>query len=110
MSLFFRAVTQVSRGGRLRTTSVVLLRRLWGSPDAQRQLLPGTDLEPKSVPDFESVGAMWAPVEALRQLEDSDYRSPDPPRLYPKVSMAARCQQQLCRGSSRGGGRNKARA
>jgi len=46
----------------------------------------GTGLEPKSVPDFESVGALWAAAEDLERLRDEDYRSPDPAELYPQVA------------------------
>ncbi|CAE7246018.1 ndx-1, partial [Symbiodinium natans] len=42
--------------------------------------------EPKSVPDWESVGAMWAEVEEVQNLKESDFRHPDPQDLYPKVA------------------------
>jgi len=42
--------------------------------------------EPKSIPDWESVGAVWAHVHDLARLKERDYRSPDPAKLYPKVS------------------------
>eukprot|EP00930_Biecheleria_cincta_P034239 TRINITY_DN23676_c0_g2_i1.p1 TRINITY_DN23676_c0_g2~~TRINITY_DN23676_c0_g2_i1.p1 ORF type:complete len:384 (-),score=72.88 TRINITY_DN23676_c0_g2_i1:83-1234(-) len=44
------------------------------------------NVEPKSVPDWESVGAVWADAKDLERLTRSDYRSPDPAGLYPKVA------------------------
>lgn len=41
--------------------------------------------EPKSLPDWESVGAMWVDVKELKKLKESDYRHPDPAELYPQV-------------------------
>ena len=43
-------------------------------------------LELKSVPDFESVGACWVDVQSLAALRDTDYRSPDPASLFPRVA------------------------
>jgi len=40
----------------------------------------------KSVPDFESCGAMWVLPEELSDLEERDYRSPDPAKLFPGVA------------------------
>mmetsp|Transcript_73129 Transcript_73129/g.174258 ORF Transcript_73129/g.174258 Transcript_73129/m.174258 type:complete len:392 (+) Transcript_73129:91-1266(+) len=45
--------------------------------------------EAKSVPDWESCGALWLPVEDLGKLDHGDYRSPDPADLYPKVASGA---------------------
>jgi len=42
--------------------------------------------QPKSIPDFESVGAMWVAPESLAALSRDDYRSPDPARLFPPVA------------------------
>lgn len=44
------------------------------------------DAEPKGVPDWESVGALWIDVRDLKELEVDDYRAPDPLLLYPKVA------------------------
>eukprot|EP00931_Biecheleriopsis_adriatica_P029472 TRINITY_DN17493_c0_g1_i2.p1 TRINITY_DN17493_c0_g1~~TRINITY_DN17493_c0_g1_i2.p1 ORF type:complete len:370 (-),score=65.69 TRINITY_DN17493_c0_g1_i2:311-1420(-) len=44
-----------------------------------------SDAKPKSIPDWESVGAVWADVSDLQRLSEDDYRSPDPADLYPKV-------------------------
>ena len=41
---------------------------------------------PKSVPDWESCGACWVSVDELSSLNADDYRSPDPPRLFPRVA------------------------
>eukprot|EP00656_Telonema_subtile_P028806 TRINITY_DN3144_c0_g2_i2.p1 TRINITY_DN3144_c0_g2~~TRINITY_DN3144_c0_g2_i2.p1 ORF type:complete len:271 (+),score=63.15 TRINITY_DN3144_c0_g2_i2:480-1292(+) len=41
---------------------------------------------PKSVPDFESVGAMWVQPQQLNSLSDKDYRSPDPAFYFPAVA------------------------
>lgn len=46
----------------------------------------GADAEPKSIPDFESVGALWVAADDLRLLQKEDYRSTDPARLYPRVA------------------------
>jgi len=46
----------------------------------------GADLEPKSIPDFESCGALWVQAEDLEELGAADYRSPDPPRFYPQIA------------------------
>lgn len=40
----------------------------------------------KSIPDFESVGAMWVWPDQLEQLSVDDYRSPDPARYFPAVA------------------------
>jgi len=53
------------------------------------------DCEPKSVPDWESVGAVWADVSELDKLSDGDYRSPDPADLYPKVARGELRPQPL---------------
>ncbi|CAE7445342.1 unnamed protein product [Symbiodinium sp. CCMP2456] len=45
--------------------------------------------EPKSVPDWESVGAMWAEVADIQKLKESDFRNPDPQELYPKVASGS---------------------
>jgi len=40
----------------------------------------------KSVPDFESVGALWVSVAEMQaELREQDYRSPDPPELFPAI-------------------------
>eukprot|EP00746_Dinoflagellata_sp_MGD_P019984 gnl/MRDRNA2_/MRDRNA2_14645_c0_seq1.p1 gnl/MRDRNA2_/MRDRNA2_14645_c0~~gnl/MRDRNA2_/MRDRNA2_14645_c0_seq1.p1 ORF type:complete len:389 (-),score=74.47 gnl/MRDRNA2_/MRDRNA2_14645_c0_seq1:82-1248(-) len=43
-------------------------------------------VEPKSLPDWESVGALWSAVEDLALLNDEDYRAPDPATYFPKVA------------------------
>ena len=40
----------------------------------------------KSIPDFESCGAMWVSSNALDELTRADYRSPDPPKYFPAVA------------------------
>jgi 8-oxo-dGTP pyrophosphatase MutT (NUDIX family) len=40
----------------------------------------------KSVPDFESVGAMWVDVSELEHLKESDFRDPRPLEMFPLVS------------------------
>jgi ADP-ribose pyrophosphatase YjhB (NUDIX family) len=40
----------------------------------------------KSVPDFESVGAMWVDVSELDHLKKEDFRNPDPLKMFPLVS------------------------
>mmetsp|Transcript_96160 Transcript_96160/g.310179 ORF Transcript_96160/g.310179 Transcript_96160/m.310179 type:complete len:122 (+) Transcript_96160:712-1077(+) len=45
--------------------------------------------EPKSIPNFESCGALWTAAEDLARLSDKDYRSPDPAELYPAVASGA---------------------
>jgi len=40
---------------------------------------------PKTVPDWESAGAIWVDVQSLRSLRSEDYRSPDPAKLFPAV-------------------------
>eukprot|EP00929_Paragymnodinium_shiwhaense_P103705 TRINITY_DN67394_c0_g1_i1.p1 TRINITY_DN67394_c0_g1~~TRINITY_DN67394_c0_g1_i1.p1 ORF type:complete len:404 (+),score=54.10 TRINITY_DN67394_c0_g1_i1:56-1267(+) len=42
--------------------------------------------QPKNVPDWESVGAVWVDVGQLNELSREDYRNPDPADLYPKVA------------------------
>jgi 8-oxo-dGTP pyrophosphatase MutT (NUDIX family) len=44
---------------------------------------------PKSIPDFESVGAMWVDHERLAALGRGDYRAPDPAELFPAVATGA---------------------
>jgi len=51
--------------------------------------------EPKSVPDWESVGAVWADARDLERLTHADYRSPDPADLYPKVASGQLTPQSL---------------
>lgn len=46
----------------------------------------GAGAQPKSVPDFESVGAVWVAAEAARALAPAAYRSPDPRELFPAVA------------------------
>mmetsp|Transcript_56306 Transcript_56306/g.89416 ORF Transcript_56306/g.89416 Transcript_56306/m.89416 type:complete len:420 (+) Transcript_56306:58-1317(+) len=41
---------------------------------------------PKSVPDWESVGAFWVSAESVECLARDDFRSPDPPKLFPLVA------------------------
>jgi phosphatase NudJ len=53
------------------------------------------DCEPKGVPDWESVGALWTDVSGLEKLTKKDYRSPDPADLYPKVATGALQPQSL---------------
>eukprot|EP00931_Biecheleriopsis_adriatica_P103188 TRINITY_DN78058_c0_g1_i1.p1 TRINITY_DN78058_c0_g1~~TRINITY_DN78058_c0_g1_i1.p1 ORF type:complete len:363 (-),score=31.84 TRINITY_DN78058_c0_g1_i1:87-1076(-) len=47
--------------------------------------------EPKSVPDFESCGAMWVDAASLGTLWASDFRSHDPLELYSKVADGTLC-------------------
>merc|ERR1711972_118345 len=54
-----------------------------------------SNCEPKGVPDWESVGALWTDVEALDKLSREDYRSPDPVDLYPKVANGTLKPQSL---------------
>lgn len=42
--------------------------------------------QPKTVPDWESVGAMWVYPEQLAPLRGLDYRSTDPARYFPAVA------------------------
>lgn len=42
--------------------------------------------EPKSVPDWESAGALWVSPEDLQELSPNDYRSDDPAVLFPGVA------------------------
>lgn len=51
--------------------------------------------EPKSVPDWESAGALWTDVSGLEKLSEGDYRSPDPADLFPKVASGALKPQSL---------------
>lgn len=44
------------------------------------------DDEPKSVPDFESCGALWVAAEDLASLSEEDFRSLDPAELYPAIA------------------------
>jgi len=45
------------------------------------------DPEPKSIPDYESAGALWVAADDLgRKLSQEDYRNPDPAELYPSVA------------------------
>jgi len=41
------------------------------------------------VPDWESVGALWCAAGELSTLRASDYRSPDPAHLFPRVASGA---------------------
>jgi len=41
--------------------------------------------QPKTVPDFESCGALWVDTGQLAALAPEDLRSPDPARLFPRV-------------------------
>mmetsp|Transcript_10330 Transcript_10330/g.22794 ORF Transcript_10330/g.22794 Transcript_10330/m.22794 type:complete len:435 (-) Transcript_10330:454-1758(-) len=55
-------------------------------------VVPDVEAHPKSIPNFESAGAVWADAQDLDVLKDSDYRHPDPADLYPKVvSGELRC-------------------
>jgi len=40
---------------------------------------------PKSVPDFHSVGAIWVDPSDLEDLNENEYRNPDPPKFFPGV-------------------------
>ena len=40
---------------------------------------------PKSVPDFHSVGAIWVDPGDLEDLNENEYRNPDPPKFFPGV-------------------------
>lgn len=44
---------------------------------------------PKSVPDWESAGALWCDLPGLAALRTSDFRSPDPLELFPRVASRA---------------------
>ena len=46
-------------------------------------------MEVKSVPDFESCGAVWVTSAQLTALDDTDYRSPDPAFWFPAVTKGA---------------------
>ena len=45
---------------------------------------------PKSVPDFESCGAVWASVDEVMALGPRDFRGPDPQQWFPRVAAGAR--------------------
>lgn len=47
------------------------------------------DAEAKSVPDFESCGALWVDPEGLERIREEDCRSPDPLVLYPAVARGS---------------------
>lgn len=40
----------------------------------------------KTIPDFESCGAVWSSLQDLLTLKEGDFRSPDPLLLYPLVA------------------------
>lgn len=44
------------------------------------------DAAPKSVPDWESAGALWVHVRDLGALRAENYRAPDPAELFPAVA------------------------
>ena len=41
------------------------------------------------MPNWESVGALWCEAAELSKLRASDYRSPDPAHLFPRVASGA---------------------
>ncbi|KAL1528671.1 hypothetical protein AB1Y20_010007 [Prymnesium parvum] len=45
-----------------------------------------SDATPKSIPDFESCGALWCRHEELDQLRPDDFRHLDPVKLFPRVA------------------------
>ena len=51
--------------------------------------------EPKSVPVFESVGALWVAASELDALGEDDYRSPDPAYFFPRVASGELRAQTL---------------
>mmetsp|Transcript_23732 Transcript_23732/g.55341 ORF Transcript_23732/g.55341 Transcript_23732/m.55341 type:complete len:389 (-) Transcript_23732:60-1226(-) len=44
------------------------------------------EAEAKSLPDWESAGALWVAAQDLHRLSDDDYRNTDPAKLYPAVA------------------------
>ena len=49
----------------------------------------------KTVPDFESVGALWVDPGDLEGLEEADYRSDDPARYFPAVASGRLASHSL---------------
>lgn len=40
----------------------------------------------KTVPNYESVGAIWVSAQDLDRLNTEDYRSPDPVKYFPRIA------------------------
>jgi len=53
------------------------------------------DAEAKSVPDFESCGALWVDPRSLERITGDDCRSPDPLVLYPAVASGSMKPQSI---------------
>lgn len=47
--------------------------------------------EAKSIPDWESAGAVWVEASALSDLSESHYRSSDPAEFFPAVASGMPC-------------------
>jgi phosphatase NudJ len=69
------------------------LLRLMAEGDAPRVVRAALLVEPvgegaaaKTVPDYESAGAIWARVEELSELGADDYRADTPAVLFPRVA------------------------
>ena len=54
---------------------------------------------PKTVPDWESVGAMWVAPEQLGSLSRKDYRSSDPAKYFPAVASGRMVPHPVNKGS-----------
>jgi 8-oxo-dGTP pyrophosphatase MutT (NUDIX family) len=50
---------------------------------------PDTYFEPKTVPDFESCGAIWTSGQQLTGLRQDDFRGRDPVTIFPKIERGS---------------------
>ena len=94
------AVRECLEEAGVRVTVTGVLRFSFGNGGVPRVVLMAapadeSEVEPKSVPDFESVGALWVAAEELSALTPDDYRSPDPAELFPRVASGALPAQTL---------------
>jgi len=53
------------------------------------------DAMPKSIPDWESVGALWVEAAEAQALDVDDFRSPDPAELFPAVASGELMPQSV---------------
>eukprot|EP01062_Namystynia_karyoxenos_P068902 TRINITY_DN6405_c0_g1_i1.p1 TRINITY_DN6405_c0_g1~~TRINITY_DN6405_c0_g1_i1.p1 ORF type:complete len:443 (+),score=119.21 TRINITY_DN6405_c0_g1_i1:125-1330(+) len=80
-------------GVQVRITGVIdcLLRRSRRHPDTPTPRIVFLaepvhgDAQAKSLPDFESAGAMWVPAAAVQGLSENDFRAMDPQVYFPAV-------------------------
>jgi ADP-ribose pyrophosphatase YjhB (NUDIX family) len=61
------------------------------TPSPAGTMMEATDtyFEPKTLPDFESCGAIWTSGRQLTELQEDDFRGGEPVRIFPKIEQGS---------------------